>query len=122
MGTLINTGINYRVREGDSLFSIATRFFSSVPHILSVNPDIDKDSANSELLLGDRLCVIPPLCRSVLLESYFSFVNSEYLLRARVTRLRAGSATRLGACFSHACLQHVLTGSRTNHSLKGKVD
>jgi hypothetical protein len=41
MGTLINTGINYRVREGDSLFSIATRFFSSVPHILSVNPDID---------------------------------------------------------------------------------
>ena len=63
MGTLINTGINYRVREGDSLFSIATRFFSSVPHILSVNPDIDKDSANSELLLGDRLCIIPPLCR-----------------------------------------------------------
>jgi spore germination protein YaaH len=41
MGTLINTGINYRVREGDSLFSIATRFFSSIPHILSVNPDID---------------------------------------------------------------------------------
>ena len=55
MGTLINTGINYRVRDGDSLFDISKRFFTSVGHILSVNPDIEGDSPNSELLLGDRL-------------------------------------------------------------------
>ena len=38
MGTLVNTGIKYRVREGDDLFSLAERFFTNVPHLLSVNP------------------------------------------------------------------------------------
>jgi len=62
MGTLINNGINYRVREVDSLFSLSQRFFSTVPHLLSVNPDIEKDAKGSELTPGDMLCVIPPLC------------------------------------------------------------
>ena len=61
-GTLVNAGIKYKVREGDSLFSIAERFFSSVDHILSLNPDIRDDSPGNELLLDDTLCVLPPLC------------------------------------------------------------
>jgi spore germination protein YaaH len=36
----VNTGIKYKVREGDSLFSIAERFFSTVDHILNINPGL----------------------------------------------------------------------------------
>lgn len=39
-GTLINIGVLYKVKEGDSMSGLATRFFTTVEHLLQVNADI----------------------------------------------------------------------------------
>lgn len=62
-GTLINTGLVYRVLDGDSLFAIASRFFTTVADIVSINPDLDKIlSDGGDIHPDDRLCMLPPVC------------------------------------------------------------
>eukprot|EP00285_Hemiselmis_virescens_P003695 CAMPEP_0173414134 /NCGR_PEP_ID=MMETSP1356-20130122/83720_1 /TAXON_ID=77927 ORGANISM="Hemiselmis virescens, Strain PCC157" /NCGR_SAMPLE_ID=MMETSP1356 /ASSEMBLY_ACC=CAM_ASM_000847 /LENGTH=388 /DNA_ID=CAMNT_0014376259 /DNA_START=95 /DNA_END=1261 /DNA_ORIENTATION=- len=62
-GTLINTGVMYRVQDGDSMYSIATTFFSSSPQILSVNPDLALIlETGGDIFPNDRLCMLPPVC------------------------------------------------------------
>uniref|UniRef100_A0A6U2FUY5 LysM domain-containing protein n=1 Tax=Hemiselmis andersenii TaxID=464988 RepID=A0A6U2FUY5_HEMAN len=62
-GELVNTGVLYRVQGGDSMYSIATTFFSSAPQILSVNPDLKLIlDTGGDIYPGDRLCMLPPVC------------------------------------------------------------
>jgi len=58
-GQLVNLGVIYQVKEGDTLFGLYSRFLITEKQFLIVNPDL---KPTQELVVGQQLCIIPPVC------------------------------------------------------------
>jgi hypothetical protein len=56
----LNVGPLYRVQNGDTLVTLASRFHTTVKKILEVNPDITEDTADEIFADGPQdLCILP---------------------------------------------------------------
>jgi len=68
-GTLINLGLLYEARGGETVPELALQFFTSVDRVLESNPDFVDRSGGFEkaisraLVPNYMLCIIPPLCQ-----------------------------------------------------------
>jgi hypothetical protein len=81
VGTPINIGLMYKVKEGDSMSGVATRFFTTVEHLLEVNADIANRSGiltpfsrAGDVTLGPRHSLSPAALTSDKLPAFHSFL------------------------------------------------
>ncbi len=67
-GQILNLGVHYMAAGGESVASLAERFFTSAAAILAGNPSIvisagsATAAAAAPLVQGQEVCVVPPLC------------------------------------------------------------
>lgn len=68
-GTLVNLGLLYEARGGETIPSLALQFFTTVDRVLESNPDFVDRAGGPEIAAGRALvpnymlCIIPPLCQ-----------------------------------------------------------
>jgi hypothetical protein len=63
-GTVLNTGVIFKIQLGDTIATLSDRFFTSEQAIFTMNPDIAAShSGDSEsTVLGDSVCLTVPVC------------------------------------------------------------
>ena len=65
VGTVINSGIFYKIQHGDTLSSISGSFFTNREMIFAMNPDVaNAFSQGRSLVPADRICISLPVCGS----------------------------------------------------------
>jgi len=68
-GALVNVGVQYVARGGETVQSLAIRFFLTSSKILDANPEFVARSGGREvatnraLIPNQQLCIIPPMCQ-----------------------------------------------------------
>eukprot|EP00291_Cryptomonas_curvata_P024000 CAMPEP_0172163326 /NCGR_PEP_ID=MMETSP1050-20130122/7211_1 /TAXON_ID=233186 /ORGANISM="Cryptomonas curvata, Strain CCAP979/52" /LENGTH=355 /DNA_ID=CAMNT_0012833507 /DNA_START=154 /DNA_END=1221 /DNA_ORIENTATION=- len=62
-GTVLNTGVYYKVQLGDTLATLSSKFFTNEQAIFAMNPDIAASKYQSDSTVpGDRICLSVPVC------------------------------------------------------------
>ena len=67
-GKILNLGVQYMAAGGESVASLAERFFTSAAAILAGNPSLvisaggATAAATAALVKGQEICVVPPVC------------------------------------------------------------
>jgi hypothetical protein len=62
-GTVLNTGVFYKVQLGDTLATLSDKFFTSKQAIFAMNPDIAASQNQDDATVpGDRICLSVPVC------------------------------------------------------------
>lgn len=68
-GTLVNLGLLYEARGGETVQDLALQFFTSVDRVLESNPDFVDRSGGAQkavsraLVPNYMMCIIPPICQ-----------------------------------------------------------
>jgi hypothetical protein len=62
-GTVLNTGVYYRVQLGDTLATLSDKLFTTEQAIFAMNPDIAASQHQGDSIVpGERICLAVPVC------------------------------------------------------------